>query len=121
MKLVVELDDLAKVGKSAAIENAEMALARVQKLIASSPTLADVIGAAAAGQSAGHENELPLRERVLEFLLERFETWHPTSVVREACGLVNAAALLKELNGLRDEGRLERRSGRGRGYEWKAG
>jgi hypothetical protein len=41
VKLVIELEELAKVGKTAVLEDAELTVARVQRLIASSSSLVD--------------------------------------------------------------------------------
>jgi hypothetical protein len=117
MKLVIELDELAEVGKSAASEGARLTVDRVQKLIASSPSLVDVIGAAGIEDS---EDEIPLGERALDFLLESPDTWHRTSTVREACGVADQPLLVRELKRLREEGRVVSRNAASRTYEWKA-
>lgn len=113
MRLVVSLDDLVQIGRACP----ESVRKQIEGLILRSPSLTDVMGA--AGSEA--PSELPLRDRAMDYLTEHWDTWHTTTEIREACGLPNASALLKELKALKDEGRVEQRRARaGSGWEWKA-
>lgn len=111
MQLVVELDALKEVGK--AVSRSPRALAEVEKLIASSPSLVDVTGLPAA------EAPPALRSELLDLLIANAEAWHSTETLRAAAGARDAQTLLPHLKKLNAEGQVESRK-RGRGYEWRA-
>lgn len=108
MRLVVELDDLVVVGK--AVAESPPAFAAVERLIASSPSLTDVMGAAA--------DDLPpesVADRLLEVLTEE---WQTTQELRDAVDSTGTT-VLNHLARLEEAGRVERRRGNGRSFAWR--
>lgn len=112
MRIVVELDELKMVG-FAVRENRD-AFETVYNLIASAPSLADVIGANAAEPYA----EVPPRERIIELLRES-DQWLSTAQVGELVG-VNRTTAADHLKKLHAAGEVERReAGSRRQAEWR--
>jgi len=113
MQLVIDLDDLKTVGF--AVREHPRAFAAVNRLIAASPSLTDVMGRVAAEKL---ESEDTAVDRILDLLIDR-EDWISTRVVAETLDIDRSTAMtnLKDLQAL---GRVERRDVDHRtGAEWR--
>lgn len=111
MQLVVDLDDLKTVGF--AVREHQPAFEAVQRLIASSPFLADVIGVRAAGEAP----IVTTADQLLDLLEDC--TWHPTSELAQTLKLV-PASVLKHLKQMESDGQVERRmESKPRRAEWR--
>jgi DNA-binding transcriptional ArsR family regulator len=108
MRLVVELDDLKRVGF--AVRDHPQALDAVRSLIASSPSLTDVIGA-----RSGEVEPVPARELLLDALADR--EWHTTRELTDAAQIDNSTAL-GHLKTLERSGLVVSRGKPRRAYEW---
>lgn len=112
MQLVVELEELVEVGK--AVQASPAAFESVQRLIASSPSLADVTGAHTEAAPVD-----PLSERALAFLTENPGTWFKTRELLDAIDSHQYDTLLVLLKDLRDDGKIESYNS-GHAYKWRA-
>lgn len=108
MRLVIELEDLKQVGH--AVADYPAAYDAVCRLIASSPSLTDVIGA-----KSGELIPVPTPELMLDALADG--DWHTTRELTDAASVDNSTAL-GHLRKLEEHGEVVSRRKAGKSYEW---
>ena len=108
MRLVVELDDLAAIGR--AVIDVPPALELVERMIGKSPSLADLMG------EASGDVDPPSVDELLDETLT--EEWQSTSELLSYVGC-DRTTLRSHLQRLEDKGKVEHRCERGRAYEWR--